>query len=75
MEITRNTLESCVSEINRTFGLFLSVQYFEGGTRLYCSENIIDIGTTSECLKGLAIFMHGVNIGRRLETNSEVKNK
>ena len=73
MEITRNTLETCVSAINNTFGLSLSVHYLECGTHLYCSGNIIEVGTTSECLNALAIFMHGVNVGRRLEANSEVK--
>lgn len=73
MRITTNMLETCVSAINATSGLTLSVKSFNGRTYLYYSGRLIEEGTTSECLNALSIFMTGVQIGMRLVANSEVK--
>ena len=73
MRITRNMLESCVSEVNSAYGLSLSVQYFNGCTHLYCLGSAIEVGTTPECYNALSIFISGLRIGRQLAENSEVK--
>ena len=73
MRITTNMLETCVSAINSTSGLTLSVKSFNGRTHLYYSGRLIEEGTTSECLNALSIFMTGVQIGMQLVANSEVK--
>ena len=73
MRITRNMLETCISAINSTSGLTLSVKTFNGRTHLYYSDRLIEEGTASECLNALSIFMSGVQIGMWLVANSEVK--
>lgn len=74
MRITRNMLESCVSETNSAYGLSLSVQYFNGRTHLYFSGSAIETGSTPKCYNALLIFMSGVRVGMQLEANkSEVK--
>ena len=73
MRITRNMLESCVSEINRAYGLSLSVYYFNGRTHLYYLGSTIEVGTTPECYNALSIFISGLRIGRQLAGHSEVK--
>ena len=66
-------LETCVSAINSTSGLTLSVKCFNGCTHLYYSGRLIEKGTVSECLNALSIFMTGVQIGMQLVVDSEVK--
>lgn len=73
MIVTRKILETCVSAINSTYGLTLSVKSFNECTYLYYSGKLIEKGTVSECLNALSIFMNGVQIGMRLVANSEVK--
>lgn len=73
MIITRHMLETCVSAVNSTYGLSLSVKYFNERTHLYYSGRLIEEGTTSDCLNALSIFMSGVHVGMWLEANSEVK--
>ena len=72
MRITRNMLETCVSAVNKFYGLSLSVKCFNGRTHLYYSGILIE-GTVAKCLNALSIFINGAHIGMRLKTNSEVK--
>ena len=75
MRITRNMLESYVSEINKAYNMNLSVEFFNGCTHLYNSGYLIEAGTTPECYKALSIFMHGFHTGMLAIVNREVKNK
>ena len=59
MRITRNMLESYVSEINETYNMNLSVKYFNGCTHLYYSGHTIEVGTTPQCYYAVSIFMLG----------------
>lgn len=73
MRITRNMLESYISEINATYNITLSVEYFNGCTHIYESQSTIYVGTTPECYNALSVFMNGMHVGMQLQVNSEVK--
>lgn len=73
MRVTIKMLETCISAINSTSGLSLSVKSFNGHVHLYYSGKLIQEGTALECLNALSIFMTGVQTGMWLVANSEVK--
>lgn len=73
MRITRNMLESYISEINATYNISLSVEYFNGCTHIYESQHTIYVRTTPECYNALSLFIDGIHVGMRLQVNSEVK--
>lgn len=74
MRITRKMLVCYASELNITYGLSLSVAYFNGYTYLYESQHIISVGTTPKCYHALQVFMNGFYTCMELKAyKSEVK--
>ena len=73
MRITRKMLESYISEINKSYDITISVQYFNGYTYVYNSGQNLYTGTTPECYNALSIFMDGLHTDMWLEANSGVK--
>lgn len=72
MRITRNMLESYLSEINESYNMNLSVAYINGCTHIYNSGYTIEVGTTLERYNALSIFMHGFHTGMLAIVNREV---
>lgn len=72
MRITKNMIETFITEINNAYGVSLSVKYFNGRTHIYISEQPLFSGTKSECYDLLNNFMCGFYLWHS-NSNSEVK--
>lgn len=59
MRITRNMLEPRIKDLNRLYGLDLSVKYFNGATWVYHLGTTLTVGTTPYCYTILSIFVSG----------------